>query len=466
MWSLVPIPPGVLELGTLAVHKVDVMDALATLTPEEQAIIKEKKLIEDIVMPKCEAATGHALVAEAKVTPILVEVAGICGIQLHGLDFRVKSGLSMTRKVVSKLYDKKKTHRDLDSMEAEIWIEQRQALRYTLVCHNDTYMEDVRMAFRGLNSAGFMEEFVWNYWKDSEPYNVIRSRLWSEDLQAWCFLVFHTRASLELSEARLQEYQRSIGMVFHTATFQDSTKLDKAVEDLKADEKWAARVRGLPIPPAAETIGKLILSDDSRGFSLLAKPSASSQQRDTVAAVSPMLKTVLGLQVAQLIANAAAAEDGGLLQLGVDYYAEAVEMLKALIDDEGSSEKKKNMAAGELFECETKAKVLKKQLSIKDNQVDGGGSAIATLTMGSTSALASSVSGAGRFVGGGVAGSVVGAGRLGASLAKGSGKLMVGGTVGVGRVLRHNVLSDSLGASTRRCALQLNSPQNLMISTG
>ena len=26
----------------------------------------------------------------------------------------------------------------------------------------------------------------------------------SEGLQAWCFLVFHTRESLEMSEARLQ----------------------------------------------------------------------------------------------------------------------------------------------------------------------------------------------------------------------------------------------------------------------
>ena len=38
-----------------------------------------------------------------------------------------------------------------------------------------------------------------------------------------------------------QEYQKSIGMVFHTATFLDKEKLDKAVEELKADEEWAAR---------------------------------------------------------------------------------------------------------------------------------------------------------------------------------------------------------------------------------
>ena len=90
----------------------------------------------------------------------------------------MKSALSMSRKVVAKLYNQKQSHTDLDAIEAEIWCEQRQALRYTLVCDGETYVEDVRMAFAALNTAGFTEEFVYNYWRDAEPYNVIRSRLW------------------------------------------------------------------------------------------------------------------------------------------------------------------------------------------------------------------------------------------------------------------------------------------------
>lgn len=60
------------------------------------------------------------------------------------------------------------------------------------MCNEESYVHEVRKAFGGLNSAGFMEEFVWNYWKDAEPYNVIRSRLWSETTKTWCFVVFHT----------------------------------------------------------------------------------------------------------------------------------------------------------------------------------------------------------------------------------------------------------------------------------
>ena len=104
-------------------------------------------------------------------------------------------------------------------MEAAVWVQQRQALRYTLVCDTESYVPHVRSVFRSLNALGFTEEFVWNYWEDAEPYNAIRSRLWSEGLQAWCMLIFHTQASLEMSEARLAWYQRSMGMVFHTATF-------------------------------------------------------------------------------------------------------------------------------------------------------------------------------------------------------------------------------------------------------
>ena len=111
----------------------------------------------------------------------------------------------------------------------------------------------------------------------------------------------------------------------------------------------------------------------------------------------------------------------------MELYNESAVLLRVLVDlgqEEGSgiSSKKKNMAAGELVECETKARVLQQQMESKSRSViTGGANVLASLT-------------------------VAGAGKL----TMGTGKLVVGGTVGVTRALRHNVLSDSLGGNTRR----------------
>ena len=85
MWSLVPVPEGVLELGQLAVHQVSIEDALQSLTAEERVVVAEKQLLENTILPKAEQACGHALVAEAKVTPILVDLAETVGAGQHGL---------------------------------------------------------------------------------------------------------------------------------------------------------------------------------------------------------------------------------------------------------------------------------------------------------------------------------------------------------------------------------------------
>ena len=63
-------------------------------------------------MPRCERVTALALLAEAHVTPILMDLARSESLTLHGLDFRVKSSLSMTRKVVAQLHAEDRTHDD------------------------------------------------------------------------------------------------------------------------------------------------------------------------------------------------------------------------------------------------------------------------------------------------------------------------------------------------------------------
>ena len=366
MWSLVPVPAGVLLLGTLVVHEVALDEALQGLSQAERDLIAEKQKLEDRIKPMCEWVTGHTLKAEAKVTPLLMAMASKCNVVLHGLDFRVKSGLSMTRKIVAQLHEANKTHNDDDAIEAAVWCEQRQALRYTLVCENSSYADDVKNAFDTLKGVGFASEFVWNYWKDTEPYNVIRSRMWSDELQAWCFVVFHTRESLEMSEARLAHYQRSIGMVFHTATFHDDHTLARAVEALQSDEVWIAKVLSMHIPDGVEGIGKLIQS--GAASNALAMPSNKQASHEVHAELAgeraEAIVAAFGTALAQVLMDAEAAEEAGYIVKAVGLYEETAAMLRAAIKKANgkSSAKLKRGASVELEACKAKCTKLNLQL--------------------------------------------------------------------------------------------------------
>ena len=103
MWALVPIPKGVHSIGELAAHEMNLGTALTDLTAEEQKVITQQRALEDVVRPMCEAAVAKTMLAEKRVTPTLRMLATELNFTLHGLDFRVKSALSMARKAVSRL---------------------------------------------------------------------------------------------------------------------------------------------------------------------------------------------------------------------------------------------------------------------------------------------------------------------------------------------------------------------------
>ena len=169
MWSLVPIPDGVASLGTPAVHSVNLDEALRGVSDEERHAIAETRALEEVVKPLCEQAVAATLAAEQKVTPIIEAVAGRLGLEMHGMDYRVKSSLSIARKVVYQLRSDGKSGADADDIEAAVWCEQRQALRYTVVGTAESYVTDVLAVLDELKgpTLGFTEEFRYNYWMDS-----------------------------------------------------------------------------------------------------------------------------------------------------------------------------------------------------------------------------------------------------------------------------------------------------------
>jgi hypothetical protein len=68
----------------------------------------------------------------------------------------------MARKVVSKLRAENVAETDAEAIGASVWCEQRQALRYTIVCRADSYTDDVLAVLGKLQEPelGFEREFV------------------------------------------------------------------------------------------------------------------------------------------------------------------------------------------------------------------------------------------------------------------------------------------------------------------
>jgi hypothetical protein len=82
----------------------------------------------------------------------------------------------------------------------------------------------------------------------------------SDDLQSWCLIVFHTEESLAMSSDRLAHHQNSMGLVFHTATF-NKDMLETAVNALQQDKSWTKRCAELRRPKEAKKIGKIVTHD-------------------------------------------------------------------------------------------------------------------------------------------------------------------------------------------------------------
>jgi len=75
-----------------------------------------------------------------------------------------------------------------------------------------------------------------------------------------CLIVFHTDESLGMSSDRLAHHQNSMGLVFHTATF-NKDMLETAVSALQQDTSWTKRCIDLKRPKGAKKIGKVVTHD-------------------------------------------------------------------------------------------------------------------------------------------------------------------------------------------------------------
>ncbi len=125
---------------------------------------------------------------ESQVTSDLSSIANEIGTKLEGLDFRMKSLSSLTRKI---------------SNEPEA--KMRDVLRYTNVSDSENTVKDFNRCVDKFEGRGYNISAVKNYWNNPDnPYNGINANFITSDNYEF-ELQFHTPESFELKNGKLHE---------------------------------------------------------------------------------------------------------------------------------------------------------------------------------------------------------------------------------------------------------------------
>eukprot|EP01043_Picozoa_sp_COSAG02_P017722 COSAG02_NODE_809_length_16922_cov_11.295013_14_plen_932_part_00 len=279
MWAMVPIPPGDLfSIGTKAYHGVDRKSLEATLSSEEREQLKRERSLEAEARPACDRVYATNLKLSETLTVGIKSGAKKDGGSLRGEEHICKSAMSMTRKVVADLLAQGWSGGDMGidrALAGAVDTEKRNSLRYTIVFSEKNYVQGIKRTFAYLQKQGFEQTVMNNYWMGDEPYNAIRGRLQKQDKGETHDLavVFHTSASLKMSEDRMVRFQEAMGIVFHTATLVSSEegsedRRQQAEDLMRQDRQWVARCAHLAQnkPSKVESIGKIIetMTDQER----------------------------------------------------------------------------------------------------------------------------------------------------------------------------------------------------------
>lgn len=135
----------------------------------------------------------HASGIEPKLTANMKELASKYGTKLEGLDFRLKSQESLTRKIAA---DAKADYRG-DTAEAARMISD--ANRYTMVTDPANYRSAAESVANDFKSQGY-EVNVKNYWQEGSNYKGINMAL-KDTAGNKIELQFHTAESLAMKES-------------------------------------------------------------------------------------------------------------------------------------------------------------------------------------------------------------------------------------------------------------------------
>ncbi|VTS49281.1 minor capsid protein [Streptococcus dysgalactiae] len=133
---------------------------------------------------------------EPRITSQLKHITKQSNGNLQGLDFRLKSLESLSRKIST------------DSLLDEISLEEaanniNDALRYTAVFKPDNFFDDYHSMKSALVKNGFKIEKVKNTWLDDGPYNGVNTVVSKDNIKFE--IQYHTQESFDLKNGKLHE---------------------------------------------------------------------------------------------------------------------------------------------------------------------------------------------------------------------------------------------------------------------
>lgn len=177
-------------------------------------------------------------VAEPAVTADMTRISAALGGEMLGLDFRLKSVESLSRKIDDKMRE--------GMTRAQAGASVKDALRYTMSFETGDYTENVVAALDELQQSGYRIEEIKNYWEPGDPYSGINAVVGFFDMKME--VQFHTPESFATKMAAHEEYQE-----YRAA---DSTPEERARLYSAMAEDWET----VPIPPEVDVIGTPVWS--------------------------------------------------------------------------------------------------------------------------------------------------------------------------------------------------------------
>lgn len=144
--------------------------------------------VEELSVAEAREQLDKAKKAEPNITKDMKSIADFLGTTLDGLDFRLKTLESLSRKLSN-----------------EPGANMRDVVRYTSISDNENMTKDFNKFVEELKNRGYNVSAVKNYWNNSSnPYNGINTNFFSP--KGYEFEIqFHTRESFELKNGKLHE---------------------------------------------------------------------------------------------------------------------------------------------------------------------------------------------------------------------------------------------------------------------
>jgi hypothetical protein len=180
---------------------------------------------------------SRAQAAEPRVTSDLQELAREQGAQLEGLQHRLKSLDSLTRKISTEMTFEGKT-------AGEVTTEINDSLRYTMTTSGGQFVSTARRVLAKLDSEGYIIQKVKNTWVDGNSYKGVNVEMTGPDGHLF-ELQFHTPESYALKQATHAQYEE-----FRL----DTTPLDRKIS---LYDEMSGQSAHLQHPPGIDELGSL-----------------------------------------------------------------------------------------------------------------------------------------------------------------------------------------------------------------